>query len=164
MHVINLVAVLFHIVQHLTVTSEVSSFHFLLNLIPLVQIGYAFYLCNMVLSSSTSTSKCFESVRFLTVFNETIHLDAIFVIVKYMCTRMDTIKALIPIGQFVRDTLCKELTSETCCTFKCCISGLHAVCGIIIGQLFQIRGVCRGNPTAVAHRLSFTLISHCCPL
>ena len=53
---------------------------------------------------------------------------------------MDTIKALIPIGQSVRDTLCKELTSETCCTFKCCISGLHAVRAIIIGQLFQIRG------------------------
>ena len=136
MHVINLVTVLFHIVQHLKVTSEVSSFRFLLDLIPLVQIRYAFYLCNTVLSSSTSTSKCFESVNFLTIFNETVHLDAIFSIVKYMCTRMDTIKALIPIGQFVCDTLCKKLTSETCCTFKCCISGLHAVRAIIFCQLF----------------------------
>ena len=138
MHVINLVAVLFHIVQHLTVTSEVSSFRFLLDLIPLVQIRYAFYLCrcNTVLSLSTSTSKCFESGHFLTFFNETVYLDAIFSIVKYMCTRMDTIKALIPIGQFVCDTLCKKLTSETCCTFKCCISGLHAVRAIIICQLF----------------------------
>ena len=92
------------------------------------------YLCNRVLSLSTSTSKCFETVHFLTVFYETVHLDVIFAVVK------DTIKALIPIGQFVCDMLCRETTSETCCTFKCCISGFHAVRAIIIGQLFQIRG------------------------